>query len=230
MTGLTISNLVLWVLQISTIIVVVGLARQVGVLHLRVRPLGAGQTEDGPSIGASVDLEPVLSFRGNEMPVVMPGYLSLVTFASPKCGACGPTMQAVRRVAGVERDVRVVVAVDGEKAEGLKYAQGYGFADAVSSDNLRQLASKSRPFAVVVSSEGGVLGVGVPNTLEQLEGLLASARRVYAVLSRPAADGMDEHIGPLEPDGPIAMTELSLMDIRARAHGTTGEGRGNHAQ
>jgi hypothetical protein len=37
MTGLTISNIILWILQISTIIVVVGLARQVGVLHLRVR-------------------------------------------------------------------------------------------------------------------------------------------------------------------------------------------------
>ncbi len=31
MTALTISNLILWVLQIATIVVVVGLARQVGV-------------------------------------------------------------------------------------------------------------------------------------------------------------------------------------------------------
>jgi hypothetical protein len=74
---LTLSTIVLWILQVMTIVVVVGLARQVGVLHLRVHPLEAGRIEDSPPIGAHLDMTPVVSIRGHETQVIVPGYLSL---------------------------------------------------------------------------------------------------------------------------------------------------------
>jgi len=209
-TALTISNLVLWVLQIATIVVVVGLARQVGVLHLRVKPLSAGQIEDGPPIGARLELPPVVSLRGEQMPVVMPGYLSLVTFASPGCSACGPTMEAVQRLRPVERGVRFVVAVDGDQTQGLKYASRYGLADVVGSGSLRTMSCASRPFTVVVSDEGTVLATGVPNTLEQLEMLLANARHGYA--SGDDSDETVQHPSFHDADAVIPVIEPSLTD------------------
>jgi methylamine dehydrogenase accessory protein MauD len=220
-TALTISNLVLWVLQIATIVVVVGLARQVGVLHLRVKPLSAGLIEDGPPIGARLELPPVVSLRGEQTPVVIPGYLSLVTFANPGCSACGPTMEAVKRLRSVEREVRFVVAVDGDQTQGLRYASSYGLTDVVGSDSLRTMSCASRPFTVVVSDEGTVLATGVPNTLEQLEMLLANARHGYA--SGDDSDETVQHPSFHDADAVIPVIEPSLTDYltdigRSRDH------------
>jgi methylamine dehydrogenase accessory protein MauD len=161
MTGLTISNIILWILQISTIIVVVGLARQVGVLHLRVRPLGAGRTEDGPTIGDRFEMTSARSLRGEDIPITVQGRLSLLTFASPECGACAATMLAVKRLRDVEPDVWFVVAVDGEKEQALKYAEKYGLEDVASPEAFNRLGSSSRPFAVILAEDGTVLGSGV---------------------------------------------------------------------
>ncbi len=220
MAWLTISNLVLWVLQIATIVVVVGLARQVGVLHLRVRPLGAGRPEDGPQIGARLHLPPVVSLRGDATQVLVPGFLSLITFANPGCGACGPTMEAVKRLRAVERGVRFVVAVDGEQAQALKYAESYGLMDVVGSETLA-VPVVSRPFVVVLSSDGTVLGAGVPNTLEQLEILLATARYQGSAGDASAEMG-DLPPGHVNAGKPVA--ELALVDFAADTEGSSDHG------
>ena len=46
--ALVISNVILWVLVIVLALVVLALARQVGVLHERVAPAGALQPTSGP--------------------------------------------------------------------------------------------------------------------------------------------------------------------------------------
>lgn len=223
MTGLTISNLVLWVLQISTIVVVVGLARQVGVLHLRLRPLGAGQTGDGPPIGNHYELPPVVSLRGELTPVLVRGHLSLVTFVSPECNTCAPTMQAAGRLRKAERGVRFVVAVDGGQAQGLKYAETYGFRDVVDADSLGALRCGSRPYAVVLSGDGTVLASGVPNTLEQLEMLLAGARRESS--ARASAAELGGGLPSAGGDAGRPTAGLVLIDSAADM-----EGSGDHAE
>jgi methylamine dehydrogenase accessory protein MauD len=224
MTALTISSVVLWILQISTVIVVVGLARQVGVLHLRVRPLGAGQPGNGPEIGTRLDLTPVSSIRGVDTPLLVSGHLSLVMFASPECSACGSAMQAVKHLRSTERDVWFVIAVDGKQQHGLEYAAKYGLTDVaglVSSDSLPDLGYTSRPFAVVLADEGTVLGSGVPNTLEQLEVLLATARLNSLAPPDPANGSTDVLPGQAEEGGKNT-DELPLIDIIAQPQGLDG--------
>ena len=48
---LVISNIVLWVLVVILALVVLALARQVGILHERVAPAGALQPTEGPKVG-----------------------------------------------------------------------------------------------------------------------------------------------------------------------------------
>ena len=217
MTGLAISNLILWCLQIATIVVVVALARQVGLLHLRLRPLGAGRTEDGPPIGARFDLSPAASLGGGQIPVVVSGYLSLITFVNPGCSTCSPTLDAVKRLRAVEGKVRFIVAVDGEERPGIKYVHSYGLMNVVGSGSIAVLDSHSRPFVVVLRDDGTVLATGVPNTLEQLEVLLAEARHMTSVADRSGEPG--GHSSPAGGDSGIEVTELALFDPAGPAGG-----------
>jgi methylamine dehydrogenase accessory protein MauD len=184
LTALTVSSIVLWTLQIATIIVVVGLARQVGLLHLRLPPQGAGRTDDGPQPGEHMDLGPAVSLTGEEKPVLVPGQLSALILASPSCGVCAPTMAAVGRLGEVEPDVRFVVGVDGEASQAIAYAAGYGIKDVFAPSKLG-VNITARPFAVIVSDKGTVLAAGVPNTLEQVESLLAAARHANSHATSP---------------------------------------------
>jgi len=218
MTGLAISNLILWCLQIATIVVVVALARQVGLLHLRLRPLGAGRTEDGPPIGARFDLSPAASLGGGQIPVVVSGYLSLITFVNPGCSTCSPTLDAAKRLRAVEGKVRFIVAVDGEERPGIKYVHSYGLMNVVGSGSIAVLDSHSRPFVVVLRDDGTVLATGVPNTLEQLEVLLAEARHMTSVADRSGEPG--GHSSPAGGDSGIEVTELALFDPAGPAGGS----------
>jgi methylamine dehydrogenase accessory protein MauD len=218
MTGLAVSNLILWCLQIATIVVVAALARQVGLLHLRLRPLGAGRTQDGPPIGARFDLSPAASLGGGQIPVVVPGYLSLITFVNPGCSTCSPTLDAVKRLRAVEAEVRFIVAVDGEERPGIKYVQGYGLMNVVGSGSIGVLDSHSRPFVVVLRHDGTVLATGVPNTLEQLEVLLAEARHTTSVVDRSGEPG--GHSALAGGDSEIEVTELALFDSTRAAQGS----------
>jgi hypothetical protein len=47
MEGLIVSNVLLWVLLVAVAFVVMGLVRQIGVLHGRLAPAGPGWRTDG---------------------------------------------------------------------------------------------------------------------------------------------------------------------------------------
>ena len=131
-----ISSVVLWALQLGTIIVLVGLARQVGLLHLRLPAKGAGSVEDGPTVGAQLDLPPVISAQGRTIPVLVHDRVSLVTFASPGCSVCVPVIQAVRSLKSTERGVWFLIAVDGDEGQVQEYSEKYGLRDPIASENL----------------------------------------------------------------------------------------------
>src|SRR5262249_18447824 len=153
----------------------------------------------------------VTSLRGRQTPILAEGQLSLVVFANPACTACGPTMQAVKRLRAVERNVRFLVAMDGEPEQGLIYAESYGLPEVVRSDSVKSLDGSARPFVIALSDDGVVLARGVPNTLEQLEALLASARHYNSIGSSAAISS--------EEGASSSRDELELVDLRYGAKG-----------
>jgi hypothetical protein len=101
-------------------------------------------------------------------------------------------MKAINRLRSVERDIRFIVAIDGAGEAALDYAEGHGLGDiSVSADPeiLGVIDGRSRPFALVLADDGTVLGTGVPNTLEQVEALLAIARHRH--LTQPDSGESD---------------------------------------
>lgn len=138
-------------------VVVVALARQIGVLHMRLGPLGALEIDDeGPRLG---DAPPARTARDRSgAPVVVggPGSRRLLAFVSPSCPICEqllPSLPAAARASGLA--LQVVSDGDLETAYGVPGV----------------------PFVVVFDELGVVRSKGTVNSLEQLDGLIDTAER-----------------------------------------------------
>ncbi|MGH2528832.1 MAG: hypothetical protein ACRDH0_05795 [Actinomycetota bacterium] len=157
-----------WVLVVVLCVVVVALARQVGVLHLRLGPLGALEVdEEGPPLGEPA--QPVTASGPDGVPTVLggPGLGRLVMFVSPTCPLCEQVLPSVAAAASLS-----------------------GLVPQVVSDPAAEHAwgVPGVPFVVVLNEAGVVRAKGTVNNLEQLEGLVdtASRRAAERILGVPA--------------------------------------------
>jgi len=146
-----------WVLLAVLAVVVVALARQIGVLHLRLGPLGALEVDDeGPPLGEAPPLRSARDRAGVAVPVGGAGPQRLLAFVSPTCPICEqvlPSLPAAADASGLELQV-------------------------VSDPELeRAYRVPGVPFVVVFDEVGVVRSKGTVNTLEQVEGLVDTARR-----------------------------------------------------
>ena len=148
---------VLWILVAVLAVVVVALARQIGVLQLRLAPLGALEVDDeGPPLGLPPEAREARTPDGSSTVVGGPGSGRLVAFVSDTCPICeqvAPSLPAAARASGLELQV-------------------------VSDPDL-ELAYRvpGVPFVVVLDELGLVRSKGTVNSLEQVEGLVDTARR-----------------------------------------------------
>jgi hypothetical protein len=135
-------------------VVVLALAREVGVLRMSLAPQGALEIpHEGPELGGRTALAEAfgdaLAERG----------LGLAVFTSEGCGMCRSLAPAV---AELERDPRVVLRTFDE----VRDAGAWDAADAPGS-----------PYAVALDADGTVLAKGTFNSAAQLESVLATAER-----------------------------------------------------
>ncbi len=149
-----------WVLLAALAVVVVALARQVGVLHLRLAPVGALEVdEEGPPLGSTPEPRLASPKEGERLVLGGPGEPRLVAFVSatcPICDALRPSLPAAARAAGLRP--QVISDRDAERA----------------------FAVPGVPFVVVLDDLGVVRSKGTVNTLEQIDGLIDTARRRMA--------------------------------------------------
>jgi hypothetical protein len=146
-----------WVLLAILTVVVVALARQIGVLHLRISPVGALEMDDeGPALGEPLASRTAAGRDGTTVIIGGPGGRRLLTFVSPTCPVCErilPSLPAAARASGLVAQV---------------------VSDPVAE---RALDVPGVPFVVVVDELGIVQSKGTVNSLEQLEGLIDTASR-----------------------------------------------------
>lgn len=146
-----------WVLVVVLCVVVVALARQVGVLHLRLGPLGALEVDDeGPVLGEPTQSVTASGLDGHPTVLGGPGPGRLVVFVSPTCPLCEQVLPSVAAAASLSGLVAQVVS--DPSAE-----QAWGVPGV--------------PFVVILNEAGVVRAKGTVNNLEQLEGLVDTASR-----------------------------------------------------
>lgn len=181
MEPLLVSHVVLWVLVLVLAVAVLALARQVGVLHERVAPMGALMMDSGPKVGEQA---PSLTLKGLGGETVVIGAEMarrtgmLLFFMSPTCPVCRKLLPALRSLRDSERGRHeIVLASDGDMTEHLAYREAQGlqaFPYVLSTELGMAFRIGKLPYAVLLDAGGTVRAKGLVNSREQLESLLVA--------------------------------------------------------
>ena len=163
---LTVGVVVALAAAIVLAVMVFALAREVGMLRLR---LGPGQAlevaHEGPEIGGTTRLAERFRFDGRNE-------LGLAVFSSDGCRVCRALEPAVE---SLRREPALAVEV---------------FEEGRDGDVWRTAAIPGAPYAIALERDGTVGAKGTFNNLAQLESILATAERRRRERSRVAVPGV----------------------------------------
>jgi len=147
-------------------VAVLALAREVGMLRLRLGPGAALEIPDeGPAVGTRVDVVDRFSRRA-------PVELALAVFVSEACHVCRGLEPAIDSLSNDP-----VLSVE-------------TFEEAAEPEVWRPLEIPGSPYAVALDLDGTVLAKGTFNNLAQLESVLGTAERRRAERATIEAAGV----------------------------------------
>jgi methylamine dehydrogenase accessory protein MauD len=180
-TMLLISYFALWAVVLLLVAALAVLARQIGVLHERLRPKGARMTNVGPEIGEVMPVRAATDIFGREVELGgTRGKPLLLTFMSATCPACSDIAPALRALWKNERR-RVdfaIISVSGSVEQNRQFAAQFELEDipyVLSSDLGIAFKVLSPPYGLLLDTSGVVKTKGLVNTREHLESLLNAA-------------------------------------------------------
>ena len=166
----------LFALNIGLLLAVLALARQVGVLHERISPVGALTLDHGPKVGDPVKLLHLTGLSGEAITVGAAGSRSqLLFFLSPTCPVCKKLLPVLRALASSERSrLEVVLASDGDAREHLAFwgRERLGLPYVLSAELGITFQIGKLPYAVLIGQDGTVRAKGLVNSREHIESLL----------------------------------------------------------
>lgn len=179
LTSLIISQILSWLVILGLGLALLALARQVGVLHIRVAPAGALATTGGPSVGSSTGAVATRTLDGK--PITVGGHahgvkLRLLLFVSAQCPLCKAMIPTAKSFARHERVALTFVGDDDPAAQRALIAQqGIDAYPFVNGPEVGQAFGVSKlPFAVLLDADGVVLSKGLVNSREHLESLVVA--------------------------------------------------------
>jgi methylamine dehydrogenase accessory protein MauD len=174
-----ISQALYWGVTLLLAVAVFALARQVGVLHERLAPLGALAMSRGPQAGEAA---PKITARTLDEGTVKigealrAGAMQLLFFVAPTCPVCKtllPTAKAFAESEGLD----LVLVGDGELDELRLMATRFGiaFGHFINSAEVGMAFQVGKlPHAILISELGLVVAQGLVNTREHLESLVVA--------------------------------------------------------
>jgi methylamine dehydrogenase accessory protein MauD len=178
-TALIVGQVLAWLVILILGVALLALARQVGVLHMRVAPAGALQTSGGPAVGGKAPAIPAKTLDGQDVVVGGPASgvpLRLLMFVSATCPLCKNLIPAARSFA---RDERVELTFVGDDdiavQRAMVEAQGLAGFRFVNGPQVGQAFEVAKlPYAVLLDADGAILSKGLVNSREHLESLIVA--------------------------------------------------------
>jgi methylamine dehydrogenase accessory protein MauD len=164
-----------------------GLARQVGVLHERVAPMGAMTSDRGPSVGEMAPTLVAATLAGDPLAVGGPsssGRSRLLLFVSPTCPVCKKLLPIARSFAHAER-LEVLLVGDGDVAEQRLMVQQLGLENLayINSPQVGMVFRVGKlPYAILIDAEGVIRAKGLVNNREHLESLLVAEESGFGTI------------------------------------------------
>jgi methylamine dehydrogenase accessory protein MauD len=178
---LIISNIISWIAIIGLSALVFALARQIGVIHERIKPVGALALGQVIAAGEEAPQFVLPSLNGGTIALggVNPqGLSTLVFFLSDQCPVCKTLLPLLRNMQRQEPWLRLVFASDGDPSghrELIEHYQLAGFPYLLSSELGMAYQIGKLPYAVLIGSDGIISAHGLVNNREHLESLFAAA-------------------------------------------------------
>lgn len=193
MTYLIASNILLWIALLGMSIVVLGLARQIGLLHERSSPMGAMITDHGPDIGDSAPEFDLPDHFGRPVRIggaSAEGRPTLLMFTAPTCPVCDKLFPIIKSIARAEK-IAVTMISDGAPEEHARFIATHELGQiryVVSAEIGMAFQVGKIPYGVLLDAGGVIRAKGLVNTREHLESLLEADKIGFSSLQQFIAD------------------------------------------
>ena len=181
--ALLFSVVLLWIVVVVLAAVVVALARQIGLLHERIAPVGALAMQRGPEAGEPAPTLGAITLDGEAITIGGPtadGRDTLLFFLSPSCPVCKTLLPTLERVAAdAPAPVRLLLASDGDADQHRAFARDHGLDPRhyILSPGLGMAFAVAKlPYAALIDRDGILRAKGIVNTREHLESLFEAQR------------------------------------------------------
>ncbi len=187
MDALIVSDVLLWCLLLALVFVVMGLVRQIGVLHARIAPAGALVIDKGAAVGQPAPRLTAEDRRGRPVNIGYAGERGqLLFFLSPNCPICKSLLPVVKAIARAEAGrVEVVYVSDGDPAAQAALIAEHGLADAayvVGPEIGMRYQIGKLPYAVLIDAHGTLRAKGLVNSREHLDSLFEAEQLRFGSL------------------------------------------------
>ena len=179
MSVLIVSQIFSWLVIVGLALAVLALARQVGVLHMRVAPAGALTPAKGPAAGEMTPKLNVTAMDGTSLTIgglLEKGHKQLLLFVSPHCPICKELIPVAQNFAKRE-DVDILFMGDDAPGDiaAMMAKMGIDGGSFVNDPSTgRAFHIDKLPNAVLIGEDGKILSKGLVNSREHLESLVIS--------------------------------------------------------
>lgn len=179
LTVLIVSQILSWIVILGLGLALLALARQVGVLHVRLAPAGALLSGKGPVVGEPAPVLDALTMEGSPIIIGKPRAASLkqlVLFVSPHCPLCKELIPIAKNFAKTEKlDIIFVGDDDPDEQRAMIARLEMGGLPFVNSSIVGRSFHVDRlPHAVLIGGDGVLLSKGLVNSREHLESLVTA--------------------------------------------------------
>lgn len=172
-----------WALIMALAALVLGLFRQVGILHERLPSAGALSLSGGARPGEEIPAASYATLQGKNLSIggaAADGRATLLFFISPTCPMCKSMLPAVLSLAsGLSRTTRLVLASDGDVPLQQRMVEREGLQEyplVLSMELGRQFGVAKLPYAVLIGADGRLVAKGLVNNREHVESLFEAQR------------------------------------------------------
>jgi len=187
--ALVISQVLLWIGFVVLAVAVLALARQIGVLHERVAPVGALMMDGGIDVGDAAPKFELTDIFGRSVTIGgARGRSQMLLFVSPTCPVCKKLLGLVRDfMADERRHLDLVLVGDGERAAQEELVRRHRLEDVpyvIAPEVGMRFQVGKLPYAVLIDEQGIVRSKGLVNSREHLESLLVAKETGYVSIQQ----------------------------------------------
>jgi methylamine dehydrogenase accessory protein MauD len=176
--ALMISSICSWLTTLGLAITIWALARQIGLLHERIKPVGALSLGKSIKAGETAPSFTLPSLTGGSVSLGgtnAQGQSTLLFFVSETCPVCKTLLPVLKSIRQQERaSLRVVLASDGDAVSHQAFIAAQRLQDfpyLLSQEVGLAYQISKLPYGVLIDAAGTVVTHGLINTREHLESL-----------------------------------------------------------